>query len=261
MVIAIIQARSSSSRLPNKVMSLILGKPMIIHELERVERAKLIDKIVLATSTDASDDALAKTVSSAGFEVYRGSLDDVLNRYVSCAHEYGAKPTDHIVRITGDCPLIDHEVVDDVIAYHIDSHDDYTNLGEPPTFPDGLDTEIMTFASLIQSQKKATLPSEHEHLTQYIIKHPEVFSIGSMQNDEDLSTMRWTVDEPADLDFVTRIYEALYPLNNDFLMDDILHFLQKHPEMMKINMGITRNEGLIKSLREDEEYLNTKGEK
>lgn len=222
---------------------------MIVHELERLGRCETLDHIVLATSVDASDDALAEAVQAAGWDVYRGSLDDVLERYVRCAEAYGA---DHVVRITGDCPLIDPALVDLVVAAHLAHGNDYTSntLGHV-TFPDGLDTEVVTAAALARAGREARLASEREHVTQYLIKHPERFRQERIANGEDLSAERWTVDEPEDLALVTRVYEALYPDNPAFGMADVLALLAEHPELRRMNAGFERNEGLAKSLRED----------
>lgn len=249
LVVAIVQARTSSSRLPGKVLRPILGTPMILHELERLRHCKTLGKIVLATSIDTSDDALAATVQDAGWDVYRGSLDDVLDRYVQCASLYGA---DHVVRITGDCPLIDPEVVDTVVTAHLTHGNDYTsNTLRRVTYPDGLDTEVMTAEALRKSGREARLASEREHVTQYLIKHPELFRQENIASVEDLSNERWTVDEPEDFAFVTCIYEALYPENPAFGMADVLAYLVAHPACRHMNAAFERNEGLAKSLRED----------
>ena len=223
---------------------------MILHELERLKPSKRIDKIVLATSRDKSDDTLADIVAAHGFEVYRGSLDDVLDRYYKCAKKY--RPT-HVVRITGDCPVIDRRIVDMAVEKHLDEDSDYTSLSEE--YPDGLDTEIVRFSVLEQAWKNATLPSEREHVTLYVRNHSDIFRCGQMACSQNLNRMRWTVDEPQDFEFITEVYEALYPDNIDFGMNEILRLLEKRPEMLNLNQNIRRNEGLLKSLREDEEYV------
>ncbi len=249
-VTAIVQARTSSSRLPGKVLKEILGKPMILLELERLQRSKLIDEIMLATSADESDVLLAETVRTAGYPVYQGNLDDVLNRYYQCAKLYTPA---HVVRITGDCPLIDPKVVDAVIEKHLQESNDYTsNVLRETTFPDGLDTEVIKFSALEQAWKDAKLTSEREHVTQYIIKHPELFKQGSLRCERgDFGAERWTVDEPEDFVFINEIYKRLYPTNPAFRMEDVLALLQKYPELRKVNQGFERNEGLQKSLKED----------
>ena len=252
MVLAIVQARCSSSRLPQKVLHPILGKPMIVHELERLKRSRCIDTIVLATSTDASDDALAECVTDV-VDVYRGSLDDVLDRYYQCAKRY---QSEHIVRITGDCPVIDWYIVDGTIQQHLSEGNDYTSLTEH--FPDGLDTEVFRFSALERAWKETQLPSEREHVTVYLRNHPEFFRIGKRDYPEDLSSMRWTVDEPRDMEFIQKVFAELYPQKPDFSMQDMLQLLAECPEMKRINQGIQRNEGLQKSLVADKNWLEHK---
>ena len=219
---------------------------MVLREIDRLTHSRYIDRIVLATSVDASDDGLYDVAREAGIDVYRGSLDDVLDRYYACAKEYGA---DHIVRVTGDCPVIDWRVTDNVIERHLAECNDYTQTTE--RFPDGLDTEIMTFAALEQAHREARLLSEREHVTLYFRNHPERFRIGDVDCTEDYGDLRWTVDEPCDFAFVEAVYEKLYAKNNDFSMQDILALLKEHPDLRMLNQGIVRNEGLLKSLAED----------
>ena len=254
MILAIVQARSSSSRLPGKVLNPILGKAMILHEIARLRKSQFIDQTILATSQDESDDQLAKLCQQNGVRVFRGSLDDVLDRYYQCASTL--RP-EYVVRITGDCPLLDWHIVDKVVQKHMEEKNDYTSNTLQVTYPDGLDVEVMRYKALEKAWREAMLPSEREHVTQYLIKHPELFKQGNLQHSCDLSALRWTVDEPADFVFVKNIYEKLYPKNTDFTMQDILALLENQPEMMEINCGFIRNEGLLKSLREDK---NRKGE-
>ena len=249
MILAIVQARCSSSRLPGKVLQPILGKPMILHELERLKRSRCIDRIVLATSCDSSDDALAETVGSV-VDVYRGSLDDVLDRYYQCAQQMSGTT---IVRITGDCPVIDWNIVDEAIQKHQTEGNDYTSLDEH--YPDGLDTEVFRFPSLKRSCEEAKLPSEREHVTQYMRKHPELFKLGTVCCIKDMSSVRWTVDEPEDLELIRQIYAELYPKKPDFTAEDIGDLMEKCPDLKKINFGIERNEGLTKSLNKDERWM------
>ena len=246
MVLAILQARCSSHRLPNKVLKPLLGRAMVLREMERLTRSRYIDQLVLATSTDVSDDPLCALAEETGVNIYRGSLDDVLDRYYACAKEYSAE---HIVRVTGDCPLIDWRVSDDVIARHLTEKNDYTRTTE--RFPDGLDTEIMTFDALEQAHREARLTSEREHVTLYFRNNPERFRIGSVDCAEDYRDFRWTVDEPCDFPFVEAVYEKLYAKNKDFSMQDILSLLKEQPDLRTLNQGIVRNEGLLKSLAED----------
>lgn len=243
MALAILQARTSSSRLPRKVLRPLMGRAMILRELDRLKECCEITQLVLATSIDPSDDELAQTVEAAGYDVYRGSLDDVLGRYYHCAQRY--MPT-HVVRLTGDCPVIDPHIVDRVIAQHVAKRNDYTSTTE--RFPDGLDTEVMTYAALEKAYQEAALPSEREHVTLYIRRHPERFRVGTVDCAEDYGAMRWTVDEPQDFALIEKIYERFYPQHPVFTMEDILTLFREDETLAHINQGIMRNEGLKKSI-------------
>jgi len=247
-IVAILQARASSSRLPNKVLKPILGIPMLQHQIERVSRSKLIDQLVVATSVEPSDDELAALLGRLGVRVYRGSLDDVLDRFYHAA--LGLKPS-HVVRLTGDCPLMDPEVIDDVIAHHLNTSADYTSNVSPPSFPDGLDVEVMTLSTLERAWNCANLASDREHVTSYIRKETSGFLVQNIENKQDLSALRWTVDELADFDFVSEVYAHLYQDNPEFSMLDILNLLVAKPELGAINQGYMRNEGYFKSLLKD----------
>jgi len=252
MILAILQARLSSSRLPGKVLKPILGKPMLLHQIERLGNSKMIDKLIVATSIDGSDDDIEQMCLDNKIEVFRGDLNNVLDRYYQCTKQYNP---DYIVRLTGDCPLADWQVVDQVIQNHLSGDFDYTNNCIAPAFPDGLDVEVMTMSALAESKQSATLPSEMEHVSQYINKNPNKFKIGSSHYKEDLLHLRWTVDEPEDFDFVEKVYHHLYKDHPNFLMQDILKLLEKHPELSNINNHFEANEGLKKSLKEDKEFL------
>lgn len=246
-IIAIVQARIASTRLPGKVMTKISGKNMLWHVVKRVQHAKKIDDIVVATTSLKEDEKILKLTSEMGVKSYAGSEDDVLDRYYKAAKKYHA---DIIVRITGDCPVVDPHIVDKVVQYFLENRYDYVSNTIKPTYPDGLDVEVFSYNALEKAWKEAKLLSEREHVTPYIRK-PENFKIGNFKNDIDLSDMRWTVDGQKDLDFVREIYKNLYPKKQLFLMQDILKLLKEKPELMDINSGINRNEGYIKSLKED----------
>jgi spore coat polysaccharide biosynthesis protein SpsF len=250
MIVAILQARCSSTRLPNKVLKPLLGAPMIRRQIERIKRAKLIDELVVATSTDPSDDALANICNDARIRVFRGSLEDVLDRVYRAAVECAP---DYVVRLTADCPLIDPEVIDDVIRSCQADNCDYSSNGVEPTYPDGLDVEVMRLAVLERAWHEARLPSEREHVTPYIYRHPELFTACHVKNDVDLSHLRWTVDNAEDFQFVTRIYNALYPSKPAFVTQDVLALLELHPDWSEVNRHISRNEGMKKSLLADQQ--------
>ena len=246
MILAILQARCSSSRLPNKVLKPILGKPMLLHQIERLRNSEMIDKLIVATSSDATDDDIEKMCLNNNIEVFRGDLDNVLDRFYQCASLYNPK---YVVRLTGDCPLADWKIIDKVIQHCLKGGFDYVRTSEK--FPDGLDVGIMTASALKIAWKNAKIPSEIEHVTQYIGKNPKQFKNGKYDCDQNLSHHRWTVDEPEDFIMVESVYKALYQKNPLFLTNDILELLREQPDLVEINNSFTRNEGLKKSLKED----------
>ncbi len=245
-VVAIVQARMSSTRLRGKVLKDICGRPMLAWIVERLSHSRLIDQIVIATSTDPSDNPIAQWCKKEGVALYRGELEDVLDRYYQTALTYGVRT---IVRITADCPLIDPQVVDRVITHFIEGMFDCA--GTDDTYPDGLDTEVFTMLALRRAWQKARWSSEREHVTPYIWKHPEKFRLLRLSAPERLGHLRWTVDEPEDLELVRKIYSWFYGKKDVFLMEDVLKLLRHRPELMEINRGIQRNEGYQKSLKED----------
>ncbi len=248
MILGVLQARVSSTRLPGKVLLPVLGEPMIARQLERVRRATALDEIVVATSTDPSDDPLAALCEQLDVACYRGSLDDVLGRFLGAIDLYDAE---HCVRLTGDCPLADPALIDQLVAFHIGGGYDYSNNCLHPSLPDGLDVEVVRISALRRAEETATTGAEREHVTQYLVKHPELFRLGNLVNAEDFSAMRWTVDEQADLEFVRRVYAELYPRRPEFTWRDVLALLAKQPELLGLNAGFARNEGLAKSVADD----------
>lgn len=245
MILAVLQARVSSSRLPGKVLKPILGVPMILRQIERLRRSRRIERLVLATSIDPSDDPLVEVATKAGLEVSRGSLDDVLDRFVQAALPY--RP-DWVVRLTGDCPLADPDVIDQVIAATLAAAVDYGSNTLEPTYPDGLDVEVIRYAVLQTLAGEPRTTAEHEHVTLSVYRQPERFRLYSIKQVPDLSALRWTVDEPQDFALVERIYRELYPANPAFATADILALLDRTPELAFFNTGFQRNEGLTKSL-------------
>lgn len=210
----------TSTRLPGKVMSPVLGEPMIGRQVERLRRARLIDTLVVATSTDPSDDPLAAYCESLGLTVTRGPLDDVLERFrMALAPHPDAKA---VVRLTADCPLADPALIDQVIAHHHDVGADYTsNTLEARTYPHGLDTEVIRPDVLIQAADRAREPYEREHVTPYIYRRPELYRLAGVARHKSLADLRWTVDFPQDMAFVRDVYARLYPFDPDFDSDSI----------------------------------------
>lgn len=254
-VTAILQARTTSSRLAGKVLADLEGAPMIWRQIERIRRAKLIEHLTVATSDDPSDDDLAAMLRDRGVSVYRGSLDDVLARFVSAAV---VQPSQHVVRLTGDCPLVDPDVIDATIAHHLVCGGDITANAVEPTFPDGLDVEVLRGPILADGANEAAAKFEREHVTQFFYRRPERFRVVHYKQSRDLSGLRWTVDEPADLEFVRRVYAALYRKKPDFGMHDVLDLLAREPHIAALNASFERNEGLARSISA-EPAANDKG--
>lgn len=247
-IVCIIQARFSAKRLPGKVLFDLEGKTVLERVVERVRKSRFIHEIVVATTIKDKDLGIVRTCSMNGIRVYCGCEDDVLDRYFHAARLLEAE---HIVRVTADCPLIDPALIDKVIRLHLKKDSDYTSNTLKETFPDGEDVEIFKFSALKQAWEKARLLSEREHVTVYIKKHPKSFKLVNLACDNDFSSKRWTLDEKADYKFIRLIYKKLYRKNRLFGMNKILRLLERHPKYERINSGIIRNEGYLKSLRED----------
>jgi spore coat polysaccharide biosynthesis protein SpsF len=252
---AIVQARMGSTRLPGKILKALAGKPALWHLVNRLKRAKRLKEIVVATTTNTEDDVIVQFCEANGIKWFRGSENDVLDRYYQAAKIFDADP---IIRITADCPVIDPEIVDEVIEGFCSGNYDVYGLGGE--FPDGLDCVIFAYWVLEDTWKNALLPSEREHVGPYMEKHPEKYRISDYRKFTGLSHLRWTIDEEPDLRLLQTIYERLYKPGDIFLTGDILTLLEREPELMQINGGIIRNEGYLKSLHEDEEYLKEKAE-
>jgi len=237
-VVAIVQARMGSTRLPNKVMREICGVPMIELLLRRLSSAKTVDQIMVATSVDEKNTPLELHVEKLGYLCVRGSEEDVLQRYLDAAQ---AAKADVVVRITGDCPLIDPVLVDQCVSRFIDSEVDYLDNTNPPTFPDGLDVAVVSIDVLRRAGKKATSQYDREHVMPYIYNSGD-FQLGSVLNDIDYSSFRWTVDESADFEVVNHIFSHFSP-NIHFSWKDVLDLQRSQPELFAANQEIVRNEG------------------
>lgn len=246
--LAILQARFSSTRLPGKVLKPIMGKPMLALQIERVLQSKMIDQLIVATSTDTTDDDIEALCLQTNIPCFRGNQNDVLDRFYQAALPW--VPT-HIVRFTGDCPLIDSDVIDSVVKFYLSGGYDYVSNTLQPTFPDGLDVEVFRFSVLEQAWKEAALLSQREHVTPFIYSHPDRFHTANYKHAEDLSYLRWTVDEPEDFELITKIYGELYSAKPGFRMIDVLNLLQRKPELLSLNQKFERNEGMARSLEED----------
>lgn len=248
MIVAIIQARMGSTRLPGKVMLKVMGRSMLSFMIERLRFCKSIDKIVIATTTSEQDWPIVQYCIENNISYYQGSENDVLDRFYQTAKEYNAE---NIIRLTGDCPLIDPEVIDELVARFIKEGDlDHMNTGA--TYPEGVDAEVVSFSALEDAWKNATLSTEREHVTAHIWANPDKFKTKPMQYTRDLSKYRYTVDEPSDFEVVKSIFLALYEENEIFLTETIIEYLDSHPEVFQLNQGIIRNEGLMKSIEKEE---------
>lgn len=243
--IAFLQARMKSTRLPGKVMKPILGEPMLWRQIERLRRVTGLKDLVVLTSNSQQDDEIALFCEQKEVNCFRGSESDVLGRFYQAAEVYSP---DIVVRVTGDCPLIDSEITNRVIEYRKAGNFDYVSNALEPTFPDGLDTEVFLTSALIRANNEAIKPHEREHVTPYIYNHKENFNIGSFKGAEDFSSYRWTVDEPKDFEFVEQVYSILYPSNPQFDMHDVLNLLSQRPDLLSLNRHYRRNEGFERSL-------------
>jgi spore coat polysaccharide biosynthesis protein SpsF len=241
-IVAIIQARLTSTRLPKKIMLDICGKPLLCHVIERVKQAKLIESIVLAIPDSSSNDELESFVKPFGWNVFRGSEDDVLSRYYHAAKQSKA---DIIVRITSDCPLVDPKIIDETINLHIYDRNDYTAVGVEGGFPRGLDVEVFNFKSLKIAYSKAVKRSEREHVTLFIYQNPKLFRIHFVEACGILKRpdIRLTVDTGEDLLLVREIYSALYNNNgNHFTTEDVLVLIDSNPYLQLINKHIVQKD-------------------
>lgn len=236
-ILIVVQARMTSTRLPGKVLKKVLGKPLLEYQLERLKRVSNVDDVVVATTTNLTDDPIVTLCNQLNVSSYRGSEEDVLSRYYESAQLFDA---DVVVRITSDCPLIDPMVVDQVIhAYCLASPaKDYVANCLERTYPRGMDTEVFSFRVLKQIHVQATSKADREHVTPYIYRHPEKYRIGHVRHCEDQSQHRWTVDTMEDFLLVKVMLENLYPTLPYFSMEDCLRLHEQNPEWIRINSNI-----------------------
>jgi len=243
----IIQARMGASRLPNKVLMPLAGKPVLEHVIRRCQHSKLVDRVIVATTVDPKDLAVLNFVSALGVSVFCGSINDVLDRYYQATKLFEFQ---HIVRITADCPMIDPDIIDRVVGEYFEVEADYAANTLKETYPDGEDVEVFSFDVLQKAWQEASMLSEREHVTPYIRKS-DVFKKINVTHNVDLSRQRWTLDEPRDYQKLSAVFDALYQKDAFFHMNDIVQFLARHPEIDRINEDILRNEGYQKSLASD----------
>jgi spore coat polysaccharide biosynthesis protein SpsF (cytidylyltransferase family) len=249
-ITAIIQARVSSRRLPAKVLFKIYGKTILEHIIDRVNAAKTIDETIVATSINPRDLSIVRVCARKGVRVVCGSEEDVLDRFFHAAR---LVQTQHAVRITADCPLIDPALIDQAVTRHLSSGCDYTSNTLPPrTYPDGEDVEVVSYVALQKTWRMARLSSEREHVTSFIRNHTDIFTLKRILNSEDLSQKRWTLDEEADARFIRAVFKRLYHKKRLFSMRDILLLLQRQPELEFVNKHIIPAQGYAQSLKHDQ---------
>lgn len=235
--VIIVQARMTSTRLPGKVLMPVLEKPLLAYELERLQRCQQADALVVATTTNTSDDPVAALCDALGVSVFRGSEQDVLSRYYGAARQAEAQT---VVRVTADCPLIDPATVDQVIAHFKAAQGslDYVSNTLVRSYPRGLDVEVFSRWALETAQQEATEPAHREHVTPFFYQNPQRFRLHCLEAPEPWGHHRWTVDTPEDFELIKRVLETLYPAKPDFDCRDVLTLLEQYPEWMALNAHI-----------------------
>ena len=235
-IVAIVQARMGSTRLPGKVLKEVLSRPLLSYQIERMAQSRLIDELVIAT-TPNSNEPIIELCKKENVSYFIGSEKDVLERYYLAAKQHQA---DIVVRMTSDCPLIDADIVDNVINMYKNNNFDYVSNTQIRTFPRGMDTEVFSFSALERAYKEAKIEYEHEHVTPYLYLNAEKFKIGQYIQDQDFNEIRLTVDTPEDSELIKRLFEKLYPINSKFSLEDILEVLKENPSWLEINKEIVQ---------------------
>lgn len=243
--IAIVQARMGSTRFPDKVLADLCGQPMLSVLLHRLRMTRGLDEVLVATTNNITDDILVSWLEAQGVSYFRGSENDVLERYHACAAE---KKADIVVRVTADDPLKDHEIIERALSILTENKAaDYVSNTINPTFPEGLDIEVFNFNALDRAAREATLSSDREHVTPYIWRNTSKFNVVNFTMERNLSEWRWTVDKPEDLEFVRAVFSNLGN-NLEVSYREVIKLIENRPELLKINAGTVRNEGYLISL-------------
>jgi len=235
MIGIIIQARTGSKRLPKKVIKKIEKRTVLEHVIERVKKVENCSNIILATTDKKEDDILEKIGKKLGINVFRGSENDVLDRYYKAAKLFNIDP---IVRITADCPLTDPKIIEKVIKFYVQGDYDYVSNVRPVSYPDGYDVEVFSFKTLEKTWNEAKLDFDREHVVDYIWNNPQLFKMGNVSNNKDISSIRLTLDKKEDMTLIIKIYKELYSKNHFFGLQETLQLLEKKPELIKINQHL-----------------------
>jgi spore coat polysaccharide biosynthesis protein SpsF len=241
--VAILQARTSSSRLPNKVLEEINGVPMILRQVDRIARAKRINKLIVATSDHSSDDLLVELLERHGVETFRGPLENVYLRFLEVIQ---SEVDNYFVRLTGDCPLVMPDIIDELLESFNPEKYDYMSNTIEPSFPDGLDVEVFTRASFLSLQDLSLTREELEHVTLAFHQNVDIFKLANFSGSLDRSNMRWTVDYPEDLEFVRSVYGHFKGQESTFDYEQVLDFLSSKPKLASAISASRRNEALAK---------------
>ena len=238
MISAIIQARVGSKRLPNKIFAEIEGQPLIWHVVNRLRKSSYLDSIIIATTINRKDDAIENWAISNEILYFRGSEENVLERFYQAALQF---KSDIVVRVTADDPFKDYKIMDQVIERFIDENADFACNNNPPTFPEGMDIEVFSVDAIAKAKNNVKTDFDKEHVTQYFYRNPDLFKIVNISHKQDLTYLRWTIDEEVDLEMAKEVYKHLFNDGRLFLLDDILNLINEHPEIPEINNTATRS--------------------
>jgi spore coat polysaccharide biosynthesis protein SpsF len=241
-VVILVQARMGSTRLPGKVLKEVWDKPLLQYLTERLKRVELADEVIIATTTNPKDQEIVEFCHMEQIPLFRGSEEDVLDRFYLAAKAFKA---DVVVRITADCPLVDPKLIDEVIQSYLDNYPtfDYISNSHVRSFPIGMDTEVFSFKSLEEAYNESSLPEEREHVTPFIYRRPNRYKTKLLVHEPNLAHLRLTVDTPEDFELVSKLIERLYPKKPEFTMDDLVRTLtEDHPEWVQINAGVKQRE-------------------
>lgn len=238
MISAIIQARVGSTRLPNKIFLEIEGQPLIWHVVNRLKKSMFLDSIIIATTINRKDDAIENWAISNEILYFRGSEENVLERFYQAALQF---KSDIVVRVTADDPFKDYKIMDQVIERFIDENADFACNNNPPTFPEGMDIEVFSVDAIAKAKNNVKTDFDKEHVTQYFYRNPDLFKIVNISHKQDLTYLRWTIDEEVDLEMAKEVYKHLFNDGRLFLLDDILNLINEHPEIPEINNTATRS--------------------